>query len=121
MSMSLSALRVSVFILCLVPAVFADTPKSSRAKATPEAVFTSTVQPFLAGNCVACHNARVKTANLDLQPLLSADSVKANPKVWKKIAWKLEQGDMPPAKSPQPKAAQKKAVLNWVHSQLQAD
>jgi mono/diheme cytochrome c family protein len=98
-----------------------DTPKTARPGASPEAVFKQTVQPFLTGNCVGCHNARVKMANLDLQPLLSPNSIKENPKAWKKIAWKIEQGDMPPAKSPQPKPAQKKAVLSWVHSQLQAD
>ena len=116
--MNLTALRISVVAFLALPVLQADTPKSTRPQASPEAVFTKTVQPFLANNCVACHNGRVKSANLDLQQFDSVESVRANLKVWRKIAWKLEQGDMPPAKSPQPKATAKKAVIKWVHAEL---
>lgn len=99
---------------------FADTQKSPRtSKLSPEAAFSRTVQPFLAANCVGCHNGRAKVANLDLQQFTSADSVRANLKLWRKVAWKLETGDMPPAKTPQPKPSARKAVLKWVNAELQ--
>lgn len=90
-------------------------------KITPEAAFTKTVQPFLAGNCVGCHNAKVKTANLDLAQFDSVQSVRANLKVWKKVAWKIEEGEMPPAKFPRPKAAAQRATLKWIKAELAAD
>lgn len=102
--------------LLAVPA-FAGASKG-KAALTPEAGFAQHVQPFLAANCVGCHNAKVKTANLDLSRFKSVDSVRSNLKVWRRVAWKLEQGDMPPAKTPQPKAAAKKAFLKWVNAEL---
>lgn len=104
-----------LFLLAILPAFSA--PKSA-SKLTPEAAFAKTVQPFLASNCVGCHNPKNKTANLDLQQFTSIESVRSNLKVWRKVAFKLEQGEMPPAKFPQPKATIKKAVLKWVNAEL---
>lgn len=101
-------------------AAFADTNAKTVNQLTPEAAFTKTVQPFLAGNCVGCHNAKVKTANLDLSQFNSVQSVRANLKVWKKVAWKLQEGEMPPAKFPRPKPAAQRATLKWIKSELAA-
>jgi hypothetical protein len=92
-------------------------PKST--KANPEVAFAKTVQPFLSANCVGCHNGKVKTANLDLQQFTSVESVRANLKVWKKVAWKLQAGDMPPAKLPRPKPAAQRATLKWINAELE--
>jgi hypothetical protein len=116
MQHDLKALLIGALMLA-VPA-FAGAAKGTKAALTPEAGFTQHVQPFLAANCLGCHNAKVKTANLDLSQFKSVDSVRSNLKVWRKVAWKLEQGDMPPAKTPQPKAAAKKAFLKWVNTEL---
>jgi hypothetical protein len=97
----------------------ADPGKSSKnTSLNPEVGFAKTVQPFLSSYCVGCHNAKTKTANLDLQQFTSVESVRANLKVWKKVAWKLQEREMPPAKLPQPKAATQRAVLKWVHAEL---
>ena len=98
--------------------LFGAAPVFPATSRTPEAAFTKTVQPFLAANCTGCHNSRAKVANLDLQQFTSAESVRANLKLWRKVAWKLETGDMPPAKTPQPMTAARKAVLKWVHAEL---
>jgi hypothetical protein len=87
---------------------------------TQDAAFAKTVQPFLSSYCVGCHNGKVKTANLDLQQFTSVDAVRANLKTWKKVAWKLELGEMPPEKSPHPKPTVHKAVLKWVKTELAA-
>ena len=85
---------------------------------TPEAGFAKTVQPFLSTYCLGCHNQTTKTANLDLQQFTSVESVRANLKVWKKVAWRLQAGEMPPAKTPHPKPLAQKAVLKWVNAEL---
>ena len=105
-----------LLLLGIGPALFAAT--KTKAPLTPEAAFTKTVQPFLASNCLGCHNKTNKIASLDLQQFDSIESVRANLKIWRKVAFKLEQGDMPPAKAPQPKLAARKAVLKWVNSEL---
>jgi hypothetical protein len=104
--------------MLLAGAAMADTNSKPINKLSPEAAFAKTVQPFLAGNCLGCHNAKVKTANLDLAQFDSVQSVRANLKVWKKIAWKLQEGEMPPAKLPRPKPAAQRATLKWIKSEL---
>ena len=109
--------RILVGVL-LAGTALADTNSKTVNKLTPDATFTRTVQPFLAGNCVGCHNAKVKTANLDLSQFDSVQSVRANLKVWKKVAWKIQEGEMPPAKLPRPKPAAQRATLKWIKAEL---
>lgn len=109
--------RILVGML-LAGAALADTNSRTINKLSPEATFAKTVQPFLAGHCVGCHNAKVKTANLDLAQFDSVQSVRANLKVWKKVAWKLQEGEMPPAKLPRPKPAAQRATLRWIKAEL---
>ena len=53
-----------------------------------------------------------------MQQFTSVESVRANLKVWKKVAWRLQSGEMPPAKTPRPKLAAQKAMLKWVNAEL---
>jgi hypothetical protein len=99
---------------------WADPSKANNNNSlTSEVAFSKTVQPFLSSYCVGCHNSKTKTANLDLQQFTSVEAVRANLKVWKKVAWKLEEREMPPAKTPQPKAAAHRAMLKWVKAELE--
>ncbi len=99
--------------------VLAGAKTSSKSNSlTPEAGFAKTVQPFLSAHCLGCHNETTKTASLDLQQFTSVESVRANLKVWKKVAWRLQSGEMPPAKTPRPKLAAQKAMLKWVNAEL---
>ncbi len=115
-------MKLGTFVAILVFAgqvASADPSNTSKTNGlTQEAAFTKTVQPFLSSYCVGCHNAKNKTANLDLQQFNSLAAVRANLKVWKKVAWKLEEREMPPAKTPQPKAAAHRAMLKWIKSEL---
>jgi len=92
--------------------------RSAAAAVNPTAEFTKTVQPFIASNCLACHNSKSKVANVDLEQFTSVDSVRTNLKLWKKVAWKLQVGEMPPKSSPRPKVAAQKAVLKWVNAEV---
>jgi cytochrome c551/c552 len=107
-------MKTGILVLAASQFVFA----AGKATITQEAAFAKTVQPFMAANCVGCHNAKVKTANLDLQQFATVESVRANLKVWRKVAWKIETGEMPPPKGPQPKATTRKSVLKWVNKEL---
>ena len=49
--------------------------------------------------CVTCHNARLKTAGLVIDPADLA-RVNANPELWEKVVRKLRSTAMPPAGSP---------------------
>ena len=72
--------------------------------------FTLTVQPFLAKNCTSCHNAALKTANLDLQS--------PQPTEWAKVLEKIRSGEMPPKSLPRPDPAQVTAVSKWIEAEF---
>ena len=60
-------------------------------------------------SCVACHNDRLKTANLTLQSG-DIDLVGVHPEAWEKVARKLRTREMPPPGRPRPDAATYGAV-----------
>ncbi len=108
------ALLTASFLLTLQMLAAGTPAKSKRAPVNPEVEFTKTVQPFIASNCLACTHAQQKMANLDLQQFTTIDSVRSNLKVWKKVAFRIRVGEMPPKPIPRPKPAVQKAVVNWV-------
>ena len=63
--------------------------------------------------CVACHNDRLKTADLTLQGA-DVDLVGVHPDVWEKVARKLRTHEMPPPGRPRPDATTYSALAdNW--------
>jgi hypothetical protein len=75
----------------------------------PAAVFTK--------YCVTCHNARLKTAGLVLDPAETAH-VSLNPELWEKVVRKLRSASMPPAGSPRPDAATYDSTATFLESEL---
>src|SRR5437588_1007016 len=76
--------------------------------------FQNTVRPFLAKNCVACHNEKLKSANLSLEALHDAASAARQPEVWAKVLDKLSSGKMPPPGQPPISKAELAAVTGWI-------
>ena len=70
-----------------------------QAAAPPPAI--SSLRPVLDRYCVTCHNARLKTAGLQLDTL-DPDRVSADADTWEKVARKLRTREMPPAGVPRP-------------------
>lgn len=98
---------------------WAESSKSRKMTTpAPEVQFAKTVQPLLSSYCVGCHNPKYKQANIDLAQLSSMESVKTNSTLWRKVAWRIEVGDMPPEKTPQPKLSARKAAVKWIRGEL---
>jgi mono/diheme cytochrome c family protein len=103
----------AVLVLSIVgaaPARAQSAEKSSASEAT--AVF--------ARYCVSCHNARLKTAGLVLDP-----SEAAHPGAtaeawerWEKVVRKLRSSTMPPAGAPRPAAPVYEATASFLEQQL---
>jgi hypothetical protein len=111
--------RILVILLSMALAGLSEPAKSTKnTKLSPEAEFAKTVQPLLSAYCVGCHNPKYKQANLDLAQLSTPESIGTNPKEWRKVAWRMGVGDMPPDKSPRPKASAQKATVKWIQSEL---
>src|SRR5690242_2850812 len=73
---------------------------------------------FLDKSCVACHNAKLKSGDVDLKALQSTKTFEENRDTWEKVLEKLETGKMPPPGIPQPPAAATAAVTTWLQSEF---
>ena len=69
--------------------------------------------------CVACHNERLRVADLALDTVDVGD-VGAHPEVWEKVVRKLRAGAMPPAPRPRPAAAVYEGFTAWLETELDA-
>jgi cytochrome c5 len=76
---------------------------------TPTAVFNQ--------YCVTCHNARLKTADLVLDPA-ELTHVATNPEMWEKVIRKLRTNAMPPAGARRPDQATYDATASFLEAEL---
>jgi mono/diheme cytochrome c family protein len=83
--------------------------QTPRVAPTPAAMFTQ--------YCVTCHNARLKTAGLVLDPAGLAD-VSGGADTWEKVVRKLRTTSMPPAGAPRPDQATYESVAAFLESEL---
>jgi Protein of unknown function (DUF1592)/Protein of unknown function (DUF1588)/Protein of unknown function (DUF1587)/Protein of unknown function (DUF1595)/Protein of unknown function (DUF1585) len=102
-------------LLCLGPA--AGLPAQSVSTADAPA-FQTTVEPFLAQHCLACHNDKLKIANLSFEPFRNREAAAQHPEVWSKALAMLSAGKMPPPGMPAPDRAAVGAATQWMENLL---
>src|SRR3977135_4024887 len=100
-------MRTRLIFLTLVIAALLATAQAQTPAAA--AVFTR--------YCVTCHNARLKTAGLVIDPA-ELSRVSANPEHWEKIVRKLRSAAMPPAGAPRPDPATYDSVATFLETEL---
>ncbi|HUS05685.1 MAG TPA: DUF1592 domain-containing protein [Bryobacteraceae bacterium] len=81
--------------------------------------FETTVRPFITKTCVGCHNAKLKSGELNLDNFTDAASVLGARDTWEHVAQKLRTGEMPPKGLPRPTAADIRAVTGWIDSEFE--
>src|SRR5262245_17057214 len=81
---------------------------ASAQAQTPAAVFTQ--------YCVTCHNSRLKTAGLVMDPA-ELNRVGANAELWEKVIRTLPSEDMPPASAPRPTPVTYDAVATFLEAE----
>ena len=69
--------------------------------------------------CLTCHNERLETAGLDLGAFDVAH-VSDGAEMWEKVIQKLRTATMPPSNRPQPPAADRLAMIEWLETSLDA-
>lgn len=84
----------------------------------PEQAYQEQVRPYLKRYCVACHSARLKTAGVAVDGLLTAASIEAEGEAWEKILRKMRTGEMPPPGAPRPQAGVTHAIVALVGGEL---
>src|SRR6185295_12252589 len=85
----------------------------------PTATAPNATRDVLDKYCVTCHNARLKTAGLQLDSL-DAAHVADHAQQWEKVVTKLRTGEMPPPGRPRPDAGTSRAVAVSLERALDA-
>ncbi len=67
-----------------------------------------------------CHNAKARTAGLDLDRLKDPRLAAAERDVWENVAARLKNGSMPPKGAPKPDAAITKTIIDWADRHVAA-
>jgi hypothetical protein len=100
-----------VGLVALAGAFAVSCDREERAAARQAATIT--------GNCLDCHNAIDRVADLDLESLDFA-AVGSSAATWEKIVRKLRAGMMPPADGPALEPGQRRELISWAESELDA-
>src|SRR5216684_1363992 len=88
------------------------------ASLSPLGAASPEVLAFVQKSCVACHNAKVKSGDLDLGALQTDKTFDADRETWEKVVEKLKTGQMPPSATPQPPATTTASVIRWLESEF---
>jgi hypothetical protein len=94
-----------------------------RGAADPDlgADYAEKVKPVLAKYCLDCHSTKKKKGDLDLERYSTLDAIRRDLKPWPMVVENLENGEMPPKKSPQPGAEERKLLAAWTRAMLDAE
>jgi len=83
--------------------------------------YDAKVRPLLAKYCLTCHSTQKKKGDLDLERYATLAAIGKDLKPWPQVIENLENGEMPPKKNPQPAAAEKSTITDWVRAMLDAE
>jgi cytochrome c5 len=118
--------RIRAFLAFL--ALFAGIAWTTRhwvAQAAPtapnpnQAAFEKMVKPFFDQNCMLCHNTDTATAGIRVDQL-DASFEDRQIRAWEAIRTKVGDGTMPPEGMPQPTAAERKQMVDWITENIEA-
>src|SRR5437867_5183354 len=103
--------------LATVPWVSPKTANDLQAEQSRSSAAGDGYRQTINSYCVACHNAKSKTAGLVLE---NADlaAVLSHADTWEKVIRKLRSGMMPPAGMPRPDQATRQGLVAWLEQTL---
>ncbi len=97
----------------VLPIVFVAAALSVPLSAASPEVFS-----FVEKSCAGCHNASVKSGDVDLKSLQTAKTFDQDREIWEKVVDKLKTGQMPPPGVPRPLEATTKSVTHWIETEF---
>src|SRR5579884_3402957 len=100
----------------LVLAVLAWLPVG--APAAEPADFVKQVRPFFETYCLRCHDEKQHKGDFRLDALPHDFTNEAVAQRWAEVVFRLNAGEMPPRKEPQPRADELGKAVEWITSRL---
>jgi hypothetical protein len=83
-----------------------------------EPSFNQVVKPFFMQNCMGCHNSELSTAGVRVDQLDAALEDR-HIQTWEAIRRRVRDGSMPPKGLPQPTAADRQRMVEWITRALE--
>ena len=111
--MKINRCEFSIIVLGLLLTV----PNFSRA-ADAAPTFDQSVQPFFQTYCLRCHDAKKQEGEFRLDTLSRDFADLALAQRWGEIVFRMNSGEMPPKKEPQPKPEELGRAVDWISSRL---
>ena len=107
--------RTSLISIVLVLTILAiGASPSDPAESGLERRFSETVRPFVTTYCTGCHTGEKAMAQFDLSAYTNLRTVIQDHARWALVMEKLGAKQMPPEGMPQPPAAARQAVIDWI-------
>jgi len=93
-----------------------DTDKSvvPAKQVAEKPIFARDITPLMTRYCVQCHGREKARGGLVLDSYKDEKAAVQDLEVWEKVAQRLRDREMPPAKRPQPTAAERESITSWV-------
>jgi len=115
---SVAGLCALVLVLWASATADAADPTST---ADPAAEYSAHVRPILTQYCLSCHSREKRRGDLNLERFDTLDAARKDPRAWQEVWEKLEAGEMPPGKAPQPTPEERGRLTAWVRGFLVAE
>ncbi len=95
--------------------------QTSKPVADTKTDYAATIQPLLKKFCLDCHSTKNKKGSLDLERFTSLEEIRKDLKPWQGLIEMLEADEMPPKNKPQPSPEDRKSLIAWTRSFLDAE
>ena len=113
--------KLGRFVAVVACVIFVIVTPASAATSAEVATFRGEVQPILKEFCYDCHGDGATKGQVAFDGFASDAALLGDHDVWWKALKNLRSGIMPPPKKPQPNAAQKQKIEQWIKSAVFAE
>ena len=118
LSMTIFALRTVAMNLRLPFVCLTLLSLASPALAAEPTGYAQQVLPFFQTYCLRCHDAKQQKGEFRLDLLARDFTNQAIAQRWGEVVFRLNAGEMPPKKEPQPRAEELGKVVDWIATRL---
>ena len=112
-----SGLRLNEVLLLALCGVLLAIPSTADA-ADGATGFEQSVQPFFQKYCLRCHNAQKQEGRFRLDSLPRDFADQANAQRWSEVVFRMNSGEMPPKKEPQPTTKELGQAIDWLSARI---
>lgn len=95
--------------------------RSDEPASTAQASYEQGARPLVQAFCAECHTGEEAEGGIDLARFARLDDLRADTKLWLKVADKLETGEMPPEDAKTLPLPERRRLQAWITSFLKAE